>query len=346
MEGLVIMGRQPLSFAVALAIVALAAAPVNAAPGASAEARAEHQRIVAFWTPARMKAAIPRQVERAAPARLPMAKPAKPGDGGTATVTGASWTKGGLVRKAVGKVFFDLSGTLYTCSGSVTEDTRSGYSLVLTAAHCAYDEAKDVFATKWMFIPDYETAPTRTCDKTKYGCWTAEALVVHEGWASEEGFTSKATQHDFAFAVVRPGGKSETDQLQLDETVGFFPIASDAVMTKDTPAYAFGYPAAGKYNGTKLIYCAGPVGFDAWNDEKTYSLGCDMTGGSSGGPWFHDFKEGDTGWSGTQISLNSYGYSRVKAMYGPMFGSPTQAVYDAADSAIDGGMDGGMIVGN
>ena len=38
--------------------------------------------------------------------------------------------------------------------------------------------------------------------------------------------------------------------------------------------------------------------------------------------------------SGTQeVSLNSYGYNGVKAMYGPMFGSPTKAVYDAANRA-------------
>jgi V8-like Glu-specific endopeptidase len=320
------MGRQALSFAVALVMLALAAAPVSAASGASAEARAEHQRIVEFWTPARMKAAIPRGVERALPARAPNAKPAKPGGGGTATVTGASWTGGGLVQKAVGKVFFQLSGTLYTCSGSVTKDDRNNKSLVLTAAHCAYDEAKNVFAEYWMFIPDYESAPTRTCENTTYGCWTAEALVVHKGWAKESGFTSNATQHDFAFAVVGPGGKSKTDQL--DAKVGAFPITFNA-LEKGVQAYAFGYPAAGKYNGTKLIYCAGPVGFDAYNEEKTYSLACDMTGGSSGGPWFYDFKDG----TGTQISLNSYGYRTVKAtMYGPMFGTATEAVYGAANT--------------
>jgi V8-like Glu-specific endopeptidase len=332
MEGLVIMGRQPLSFAVALVMLALAAAPVSAAPGASAEARAEHQRIVAFWTPARMKAAIPRPHERPLPPRAPNAKPEKPGVGTTATVTGASWTKeDSLVRKAVGKVFFTLGTTLYTCSGSVTKDGRPGYSLVLTAAHCAYDEAKNVFAKDWMFIPDYESAP-QTCNETKYGCWTAQALVVHEGWASESGFTSNATQHDFAFAVVGAGGKSGVDP-ELDKAVGYFPIVFTP-LAKDTPVYAFGYPAAGKYNGTKLIYCAGPVGFDTRNDKMTYSLACDMTGGSSGGPWFSGFDE-VTG-EGTQVSLNSYGYRTVKAtMYGPKFGDPTKAVYAAANSATE-----------
>jgi hypothetical protein len=120
---------------------------------------------------------------------------------------------------------------------------------------------------------------------------------------------------------------------QLDE-LGSFPIRFAAV-PKGTTVYAFGYPAAGKYDGTKLTYCAGPVGFDAWNGNATYKLACDVTGGSSGGPWFVGFDEG-TG-SGTQISLNSYGYNGVKAMYGPKFDpATTMAAYDEANkSTVD-----------
>jgi V8-like Glu-specific endopeptidase len=320
------MGRRsPLALAVAAVILGLAGAPASVGAGTSAEARAEHQRIVRYWTPARMKAAIPRGVERAVPARVPTAKPG----GGTSSVTGATWTKGGVVRKSVGKVFFTLGSTNYTCSGSVTQDGRDAYSLVLTAAHCAYDEANDVFATNWLFIPDYQSAPTRSCEDTTYGCWTAQALVVHKGWADEPGFTDEATRHDFAFAVVGPGGKSGS---QLDAVVDGFPYSFEAV-PKGTRLYAFGYPAAGKYKGTKLVYCAGPVGFDAWNADTTYSLACDMTGGSSGGPWFTGFDDGRG--IGTQMSVNSYRYNtnRIQYMFGPRFTFETTATYDAALTA-------------
>ena len=321
-------GRQsPLALSIALVILAAAAVPAAAAPGASADARAEHQRIVRYWTPARMKAAIPRGLTRANPPHTPAGKPGR----SSSTVTGATWTKGGIVRESVGKVFFTLGSTNYTCSGSVTEDGRANVSLVLTAAHCAYDETSDDFATNWLFIPDYQSAPTRACEDTKYVCWTAEALVVHKGWADEPGFTDQATRYDFAFAVVGPGGKSDSDLLQLDKVVPPFPITFTPV-SQGTQVYAFGYPAAGKYKGTKLVYCAGPVGFDAWNDKMTYSLPCDMTGGSSGGPWFTDFND-KTG-SGTQVSLNSYSYATVKAMYGPKFEDPAKAVYGAATDSV------------
>lgn len=61
-------------------------------------------------------------------------------------------------------------------------------------------------------------------------------------------------------------------------------------------------------------------------------LACNMTGGSSGGPWFDDFSE--SAGTGVQVSVNSFGYTSEKnAMYGPYFGSVIEGVYDAAQSA-------------
>ncbi len=125
-----------------------------------------------------------------------------------------------LARAASGKVYFEMAGTGYVCSGSVATDSRSDKSLVLTAGHCAYDETNGAFATNWLFIPDFDSNPSFTCPSTKYGCWTAEALAVHAGYAAAGGFNTQATVHDFAFAVVGAGGKSASDALQLDATVG------------------------------------------------------------------------------------------------------------------------------
>lgn len=296
-------------------------------------ARAEHDRIVAHWTPERMKTAIPRDFVRAFGAFARAPAPAKPpGGGGSGNVSGASWTKGGLIAEASGKVYFEMDGSGWVCSGSVVDDTRSGYSIVLTAAHCAYDEtaggALSGFATNWMFIPNFDAAPTWTCGSTKYGCWTAEALFVHSGFATAGGFNSQATYHDFAFALVGPGGKSGS--AQLDSTTGDFPIAF-STLAEGTKMYAFGYPAAGKYRGNDLVYCAGPVFYDPYNSKRTYGMTCGMTGGSSGGPWLSGFSE-STG-SGTLSSLNSYGYSGIRAMHGPWFDSNASDVFAAANGS-------------
>ena len=309
------------------AIFLLSAMPVVAAPVAARDtARAEHDRIVAHWTPARLKAAVPRDFVKVGNAFKPTAKPPKP-PGGGGTVTGASWTGGGEILRASGKVFFEMDSGAYVCSGAVANDGRSGYSLILTAAHCAYDEADGGFATNWMFIPEFDSAPTFTCSQTRYGCWTASALVVHSGFADAGGFNTEATKHDFAFAVVPSGGKTNA---QLDATVGSFPISYTS-MSSGTTVYAFGYPAAGKYKGKDLTYCAGPISNDPLNENATWGLACRMTGGSSGGPWLAPFTTG-TG-DGTLHGLNSYGYSGISNMYGPKFNSDTQAVFNAANGA-------------
>jgi hypothetical protein len=292
-----------------------------------------HEQTIAHWTPARMAAAIPRDfVYQPGRGFAPAAKPPGPpggGGGGTGFTTGASWTAGGVVKERTGKVYFEMGSSAYVCSGSVATDQRTTVSLVLTAAHCAFDETSEEFATHWLFIPDFDQSPTFTCANTEYGCWTANALVVHEGYATAGGFNTQATVHDFAFAVVGPGGHGGT--RQLDAAVGSYNVVIPGFTAPGQAAYAFGYPAAGKYKGNDLTYCAGQIFEDPYNEELTWGVPCRMTGGSSGGPWLSSFNTTTT--SGGLSSLNSYGYSGVAAMHGPKFNSDTAAVYNAANSA-------------
>lgn len=309
-----------------LTLLPLAAAPVLAA-GPRDAANNEHARILAYWTAKRIANAIPRDFIRTADGRFAPAKAtprAKPGGGGGA-VTGASWTKGGAIVQRSGKVVFTMGGTDYVCSASAVNDTRSTYSLVLTAAHCAYDEVAKAFATNWTYIPSFDTAPTYTCSATTYGCWTAVGLVVHSGYANAGSFNTQATIHDYAIAIVGAGGKSGT---QLD-ALGSYAIGYPAISTGNK-VHAFGYPAAGRYKGKDLTYCAGNTFNDQYNDDATWGIACNMTGGSSGGPWLGGFDEA-TG-IGTLTSLNSYGYSGLSNMYGPKFDAKTSAVVSAANS--------------
>jgi hypothetical protein len=300
------------------------------------QARAEHQRIVDFWTPERIAQAVPRDF--VIDGRGWKAKPENPGKpgggggggGGDNTVTGASWNGGGEVADTTGKILFALGSSYYVCSGSVATESVSGRSVVVSAGHCVFDETNGQFATNWMFIPDYDSAPAPLdtqgtfCAQTEWGCWTATSLVVHEGYATAGGFNDQAVQYDWGFAVMGNGGHANT---QLDATVGSQAV-SFASVTIGTTVSAFGYPAAQKYKGNDLVYCQGPVGTDPNTDDLTYGVTCNMTGGSSGGPWFAPFDNG-TG-TGTQMSVNSYGYSGVKSMFGPMFNSNTQDTWNTA----------------
>jgi V8-like Glu-specific endopeptidase len=289
--------------------------------------QARHQQVVAHWTAERMAAAIPRDF--VFDQQRGFVQRGKPGGGGGGTTTGASWNGGGAIKERAGKVYFEMGGSGYVCSGAVASDTRTTHSLVLTAAHCAYDEAAGEFAANWLFIPDFDQSPTFTCSQTEYGCWTAQALVVHQGYASAGSFNTQATLHDFAFAVVGGGGHSTT--TQLDAAVGAFNVAVPGFTASGQTSYAFGYPAAQKYKGKDLVYCNGAIFEDPYNDELTWGLPCNMTGGSSGGPWLSNFST--TSGSGSLSSVNSYGYSGVTAMHGPKFNADTTDVYNAAKSA-------------
>jgi hypothetical protein len=324
-------------YVVGLFLLALSATPAFAAPSSAADAaRAEHDRVARYWTPARLAAAQPRDFVRTGTAFKPYARP-----GGGGGVTGASWTGGGEVSKTEGKVYFHMDGGDWQCSGTAATDTRTGYTVVLTAGHCAYDETNgngslNGFATNWIFIPAWDLKPgtfSSACDAgaTQYGCWHATALVVDSGFATAGGFNDQATRHDYAFAVVGGGGFNGT--TQLDSVVTSFGVSSSSII-KGTTVYAFGFPAAGKYHGNDLTYCTGKTITDQYNNDDTFGLACDMTGGSSGGGWMAPFTT-STG-VGTLGGLNSYGYSGIKNMYGPDFNSNTDAVYTRAKSTTSG----------
>ena len=313
------------------------------------EARAEHQRIVDFWTPERVAQTVPRHFVfdpdngRFSPSKgKPAGTPGGGGGGGNGdeptVVTGSSWKKGGEIDGAVGKVLFALGTSYYVCSATVIDDGSilpDGSAMILTAAHCVYDESPGGgFADNWMFIPDYDDKPASLttsgsfCSSTAYGCWTPEAMAVHNGYATAGGFNYQAVEHDFAVVRVGPGGLSgsaELDHVVTEQGYSFSSVAIDG----SVGGYAFGYPAQKKWKGNDLIYCRGPIDTDPINNGDTYRLnGCKLNGGSSGGAWLTPFDLDGFG-AGTVVSVNSYGYRGIDAMHGPKLNSDTQAVYTA-----------------
>jgi hypothetical protein len=203
----------------------------------------------------------------------------------------------------------------------LVQDGAAGRALAMTAGHCVYDDVKDAFATHWLFVPAFDTAPTFTCGSTVHGCWTATALVTTRQWAASD------FNHDLGFAVLGSGGNGGG---QADDVVGAQAIAFNT--PHPTKVYAFGYPAATPYTGNDLVYCAGQDAADRWGGSTDYALACKLNGGSSGGPWFREFNAA-TG-IGTLTSVNSFTYRGLKdRMFGPYLGSVEEAAFAAAVSA-------------
>lgn len=347
------MRRRYLRFVVAALLVAggvavasstsQAAAPSTGngvSAGVSRIVNPGNNSVIRFWTKARIKKAKPRDIVFNPATRRFKVAPSRKFKLDSTTNLGSSWTAGGRVLKTTGKVFFAMGTQYYVCSGSVVDDgLAADRSLVLTAAHCAYDETNNVWATNWMFVPDYDSSPADLttsgsfCEDTVYGCWTARSLVVPRVFASQPSFNGTAARHDYAFAVVGAGGKSAT---QLDAEVGVQAVGYNTRDLEST-TLLFGYPSQARYKGKDLMYCRGYLGFDRVLDYETYRLPCRLTAGSSGGPWFSPFEEsGPSVGTGTIFSVTSYGYTGIKALYGPFFGSETLQMFALSLSLASG----------
>ncbi len=331
------MRKQLLAVAVSgVAALALAAPVADAAPGRSVakssnvavkhldSSKAEHNRIVSYWTAKRMRNAVPGErlvadrdkssaTGRVAAGKPTVVKPqAKPGGGGTSGFTGGYYTGGGKVVVTTGKVFFTLAGVNYVCSGSSTASANE--SLVLTAGHCV-NEGPGAYATNFAFVPAYDDGAR------PYGTFTARSLVTTTQWRTAGDFN-----HDVAFAVM-----SNLNGVSLTDTVGSQGIAFN--QTRGQTMHSFGYPQASPYDGSDIAWCWGTVIQDTFGGSTDQGLNCNMTGGSSGGPWFVGFNTA-TG-VGTLNSVNSFKYTGGKFrtyMWGPYLGSVAQSLYGSAQS--------------
>ncbi|WP_447009014.1 peptidase [Saccharothrix sp. DSM 118769] len=264
-----------------------------------------------YWTPERMRAAAPLDLPTAPASALRAAVPA----GEPATVAplalpngGSAWTGGGAVVATAGRVFFTYQGRNASCSGNAV--TSANKSTVITAGHCV--KLDGAFHTNVAFVPAYDngTAP--------YGTWNARATFATPQWVASEDIN-----YDIGAIVVgQLAGQSLTD------VVGAQGIAFNQSRAVDM--YAFGYPAAAPYDGTKLVYCSGRT-FNAFLSNGI-GMTCNMTGGASGGPWFRSFSEA-TG-TGTVNSVNSYKINFFPNwMFGPYFGADAQNLYGQAQAA-------------
>lgn len=206
----------------------------------------------------------------------------------------------------IGKVFFTLGGVDYVCSGNAV--VAANGATVSTAGHCA-NEGAGSFATRWVFVPAYENG------NAPYGTFAATELVAPTQWTQDGNIT-----YDTAFAVVSDlSGESLADQVGASGVA--FNEARGLMYT------AFGYPAAPPFDGETLQSCGGAASEDPFGQTQSQGIPCDMTGGSSGGPWFLG------GSDGFQNSLNSFGYVGVhNMMFGPYWGSVIEQAYQAAQN--------------
>jgi hypothetical protein len=257
-------------------------------------------------------------------------------------VPNSEWTGDGVVQEAAGRIYFEMPSNAkrtrwagYVCSGTVVSDATSGRSVILTAAHCVYDDANKAFARNVLFIPNQaDTQGTGTdlnCANDPLGCWVPSFGVVDNNWTTST-FPNNIPW-DYAFYVVGDAGAHQsgygTVADALDAAVEPMSM-SFATPSLGTLAHALGYSYS---EDPKFMYCA-----DSLTTEGAYNWwlpNCGLSGGSSGGPWSQTFNV-STG-NGPVISVNSWGYTDQPGMAGPkLSGTSASCVFAVAQSAALG----------
>ena len=189
------------------AILVLAALPMAAPVAAKDPAKAEHDRIVAYWTPARMASAMPRDFVKAGGKVVAERQSRQPprwrrwrGDRRIVDQPGQP-DRGplgeGLLHDGHDPLrLFGVGGrrlarriTRWCSPRGIAPTTRSPRS-----------SPRNGCSSPPTTPPRRRRAPRRRTDAGRQ-----QALVVHNGFATAGGFNTQAMVHDFAFAVVGGG---------------------------------------------------------------------------------------------------------------------------------------------
>ncbi|WP_062209028.1 serine protease [Streptomyces sp. NBRC 109706] len=207
------------------------------------------------------------------------------------------WAQGTV--STVGKIIWDAGdGRLGLCSGSVV-DAPNG-SVVATAAHCVSGAESPAAPGDVYFVPAYDHGR----DSFREDGWRVASVHTPEGWdISRE--TNDILPHDYAFLTLETKDGRTVQEAQGANELAFEPIRESGEVA------VLGYPAADPYDGESLRYCAGETNVLGEGEAEAVNLGglllddCDLTAGSSGGPWLQDFDHA-TG-TGTVVAVMSVG---------------------------------------
>lgn len=261
--------------------------------------------------------------------------------------TEAPWTKDGKVRGAVGRLYFEFPDGKYECSGTTVYDNKSGRSLILTAAHCIYDDITGAFATNVLFIPEDNVqkgnaAADYNCNDDPCGCWSPTGGVVHEEWKNIE--FPKNLAYDVGFYVVDNVGKHSGPECQgteaLDEAIEELHMDVTGSNIRQI-LYGFGFS---EDSDPPLRYCVDMAETRKVADEELLFMpNCALMDGTSGGPWIRSMDE-STG-DGAVVGVNSWSYVSSGGMGGPILEeSPTRCLanmarsVDMSDLSLNDGM--------
>ena len=172
----------------------------------------------------------------------------------------------------VGKLFFTQSGLNFVCSASVIQR-----STLATAGHCVHDGSNNRagWSTNVLFCPSFNPAGSPR------GCWPGIVQSTSFQW-----FTANNIDRDIGCIVTSTVGT--TLATSVGNVTGWLGRAWNWPSRQAT--FAWGYPQGPPFAGNRLITATSTewyqLDLDPADPQLSKYIGNDMTGGSSGGPWW------------------------------------------------------------
>ena len=204
----------------------------------------------------------------------------------------------------IGRLFFTQYGVNYSCSAS-----SIGNYAIWTAGHCVH--AGDNLYSGWSYNVAF--VPIYTDGAARYGTWLGFTL-----WTTGSWYSSSDLRYDMGGVVL-----NTLNGLKISQVVGNLGFAYN--QSSNLHWFSFGYPAAAPFSGKWMVICASSYAYSDTSMGSPYpvGVGCDQTGGSSGGPRIWKLY-GSAGATNYLNGHNDYRYivpDHPQEMFSPYFGS-------------------------
>jgi hypothetical protein len=197
----------------------------------------------------------------------------------------------------IGKLFFTDGTYNYVCSASVISERT-----IATAAHCIHSGGPSgSFYSGFLFCPSYYRAGGSGGPHPDRGCWGFGGYGrVSSAWVST---AYGAPDRDYGCIVTATTGSVHSDYV--GNITGWTGRAYN--FPSEQPMVSWGYPAGAPFPGYHIILATSPewyeVDMTAGDGQVSKYMGNDMTGGSSGGPWWmsvahntYEYADTDSSW--------------------------------------------------
>ena len=210
----------------------------------------------------------------------------------------------------IGVLFFSQYDVDYRCSAA-----SIGKDAVWTAGHCIHtgDGSEDGWSEDVIFVPAYKNG------EAPFGVWTA-----YNTWTKGSWYSSEDLRFDMGGAVLNTNSSGK----MISQVVGNLGFSYN--LSSEQLWFNFGYPTYTPFDGKWQFICTGPFAYNDNNLNGPYpvGMGCDMTRGSSGGPWIKDFS-GVAGSANFLNGNNSYRYTgHPQEMFSPYFGDAAKTLWN------------------